>query len=432
MGFFRLGVFLILLLTVYSDGGAYHSALDELFRYHLHFFEENETQQFQEAILKFAVQPNNLYKKYFNNIYEYQKQEKYEKNITQDEELFVVRLFTRLRNFYFEFKKVGSVNALSWCLCAQASAQDRMLLLLFMLNDICSKKYDLSKKIVFTSLATGGARLEFFIVVMLVELGFKDIEINFIDYMYSESAQLERSRRRFLTPLDKFIQEKQPNPQPCYTINWYHEAYDYIKDVMAGTKQKSDILMGTDYGDGGMFTEESSCHNGIRFPGEQGYGFFSPARSEVFIKGPVNNKVVNFFIDAVEKADKGLDVIEYQKKVIEALKNPFPNQEFYQCAFKTFDDLKAYTTHKDSITYQLHNINKGHTNPPDPNPVLIQITHDGNLENQMIKTYHCQPYNIALQRALTNLRIKLQGLADKLAHLKNSLNELSQKLVGIT
>ncbi|MBS1988154.1 hypothetical protein JST56_04130 [Candidatus Dependentiae bacterium] len=431
MGSFRLSVFLILLLTVYSDGRTYHAVLDGLFRYDLHFFEKDGTKQFQEALLNFALNPNNLRKQYFKNIYDYQELDKNEKNITQNEELFVVRLFKRLRNFYFEFKKVGSVDTLGWCSCGQASAQDRMLLLLFILNDMCSKKYDSSRKIVFTSLATGGAQLEFFIVVMLIELGFKHIEINFIDYIYSESDQLERSKKRFLTHLDKFIQEKQASFHAYYAINWYHEAYDYIKDVMAGTKQKSDILIGTDYGDGGMLTAESSCHNGIRFPGEQGYGFFSQAGLEVFIKEPVNHKVVNFFIDAVAKVDKGFDVIEYQKKVTEELKNPFPNQEFYQCGFKVFDDLKAYATHKDSITYQLHNIDKEHRDPSDPDPSIIQITHDGNLKAQMTKTYHVQPYSVDFQVGLAKLRYKLENLKSKLNNLKNSLDLLRQKLVEI-
>jgi hypothetical protein len=65
MGSFRFTVCLIMILTVYSNIEAYPAVLDGLFKYDLHFFEVNETYRFKQALLNFALNPNKLRKKIF-------------------------------------------------------------------------------------------------------------------------------------------------------------------------------------------------------------------------------------------------------------------------------------------------------------------------------------------------------------------------------
>lgn len=390
----------------------------------IHFFahEPYSLEKFPNILKKFVEDADGAQISH-PSLYAYQEQEKINKKI-EDDQALLIRLLTKIHDFYhkavnnYQLKKDPTFKLNLWCGCGTASGKDRMLLLLKILDDVCSKNYDKFQEIVYTSLGSGGLLFDFFVAISLIELGFKKITLNFIDPMY-ENNIINEYKDSISIPLDEFIEQKNEIPASSYTINWHTNGYDYIQDVLLNKKKKSHIIIGIDYGDGGGFggavKDFPNCSQFLDC-----YCFFfysSPPR--IFFKGPVNQNSVNFFLNAVAYGSENIDVNLTQEKIITTLKQKFSDESvsFFQIPFKTFDDLKKYTSYQDSITYQLHD----------------GLTSDGDLGNKIKKYFNDHiEYDINLQFKLIQLRYKLENLKSKLTQLKNGLRQLSQKLVVIS
>lgn len=337
--------------------------------------QENYERGFYENLRKFITQDDGI-QQIFPALYAYDRHEKLTLNLAEDDCL-IFRIIRKLFSYYQAAINNNNSFNLRWCnykigsYCPFAPKQDRMIILLGIINKLCAEKNMLLNrdKIVFTSLGSGSLLFEFFLAVSLSELNYKNVEMNFIDLCYENNETLQNYKENFLLLLNEYIGNQKKAHSYNYSTNWYYDAYDYIKNALTLSAEKSDIMLGIDYaGEGNASTNRPNIfHNCLVFP-NKGISFFTPQGStdSFYLTEQVDAHSKNIFAKIIAHEERNIPLLNhvvdkyqsYQKKIVASCQKEFSDSDIYstQFAFKTFQDLIDYTTYPNAITYQLHRI----------------------------------------------------------------------------
>jgi|GEM_PF-4400409 len=343
------------------------------------FFADNNQENyllcFYENLRKFITQDDGV-QQTFPALYAYDRHEKLALNLPENDCL-IFRLISKLFSYYQAAIDDNNSFKLRWCNykigshCPFAPKRDRMILLLSIINKLCVEKNMLlhKDKIVFTSLGSGSLLFEFFLAISLAELNYKNVVMNFIDVCYENKETLQNCRENFLIPLKEYIRKQSERHSYNYSTNWYYDAYDYIKNVLTHSTEKSDIILGIDYaGEGNASTNRPNIfHNCLVLP-NTGISFFTPQGlvDSLYLTKPSDSHAKNIFAKIIAHEERNIpllhDVIDkyqsYQEKIVSSCQKEFSDSDIHstQFAFKTFQDLIDYTTNSNAIVYQLHRI----------------------------------------------------------------------------
>jgi len=147
-------------------------------------------------------------------------------------------------------EKQGPMSKLWWCICPDATLENRFYLILHLLDNIISKNVDTNKKLGLVSFGAGSLLMEYLIVISLFRLGFKNITVYAIDRGYDARAVSRSFARRALRAfreLFSFI--------PGVKIKSYVNRYDFLtywnRDKREKWKERTTIIQLIDPQPGG-------------------------------------------------------------------------------------------------------------------------------------------------------------------------------------
>jgi hypothetical protein len=187
----------------------------------------------------------------------------------------ITQLFSKFKDLYSKIIYIGKVGLsevyelnstgnyrLSWCGCTTFDNDARRYFLFKFLNDILDKfKPEETRKLVITSLCSGGLLQELFCIIGLLILGYKKITINFIDDIYSEQASTDEYEKAFSNVaeaksfFENAIKDNIKEEDFLCESSFYDHFTQYVYEVTIDKNKKSNIIMLLDPGSGFLRTD---------------------------------------------------------------------------------------------------------------------------------------------------------------------------------